>query len=173
MEDQTQKPKTNKYGIIALVIAIFSLFVPNFMLTVVMMAVATLMILGFINDRSKTYSFIALIVLVIILFSEFKDTAKGLSEYTIKYEVTCSDCDISYTNSTGGTDKVDNIIDSWQQEIKFKGDDFVYLSAQNGNTDSEVSVKIYVNNILFKEAKSNGKFSIANVSGKPKNSNSL
>lgn len=170
MENKQRKSKST-YGIIALAIAILSMFVPKIFLTLVLILIAIFMILGFINDRLKIYSLIALIIVGFIIFSMFKESAMGAIDYIVTYEVVCEDCDVSFANETGGTDKIENVRGAWQKKITLSGNDFIYLTAQNSTTERDIIVRVYVNGILFQEEKSSGRFAIANVSGRPKGIN--
>jgi len=97
-----------------------------------------------------------------------QDESKSIPIYEVEYKVDCVGCDISYTNETGGTDILNNIMKPWSKKITVKGDEFLYLSAQNGSTPIRpVTVTIKVNGIQIETETSNGKFAIADVSCYP------
>lgn len=168
METQTNKQNSNVFGIIALAVAIISLFTPRIFLTLVLLALAIFTILGLVKDSSKIFSLIALAIGGFIFYNLFSEAAKSVQSYSIKYEVTCKECEVMYTNETGGHDKVEKVFGSWSQDITAKGDDFLYLNAQNHDCADPITASISVNGKIVKTETSRGEFSIASASCRPK-----
>ncbi len=101
--------------------------------------------------------------------SDGHDAAKSIQTYQVEYKVICVDCDVSYTNETGGTDQLNEVTGPWSKEISAKGDDFIHLRAQNGNLNNlPVTVTIKINGKVVETETSNGRFAIADVYCKPK-----
>lgn len=168
MESQANKQNSNVFGIIALVIAIISLFTPRIFLTLVLLALAIFTILGFVKDNSKIFSFLALGIGGFIFFSLFSDALKSEQSYSITYKVTCKECEVRYTNETGGNDKVELVYGGWSKDITAKGDDFLHLSAQNHDCADPIHASISINGKMVKAETSTGKYSIASTSCRPK-----
>jgi uncharacterized protein (UPF0333 family) len=102
---------------------------------------------------------------------EGNDAAKSTQTYQVEYKVICVGCDVSYTNATGGTDLLDEVTGAWSKIITAQGDDFIHLSAQNGDADLPITVTIKVNGKVLETETSNGRFAIADVSCYPKDVN--
>ena len=169
MSDNNEPKKSSTWGTIALIIGVISLFTPRLFLSIVMMALAIFTVLGLIRDSSKIPSVIALIIGGLIFFSEVKEAKRSIDIYSVKYQVECYKCEVSYINSTGGTNTVEDVKGSWTITLPFKGDDFIKVSGQNQGVDKEITARILVNGRLFKEERSQGDYQIAGVYGNPKN----
>ncbi len=87
--------------------------------------------------------------------------------YTIKYEVTGSASSVSLTieNSDGGTSQFSDKPLPWTYTFTSKFDTWIYCSAQNQGDAGTVTVKLYVNNEVFKQSTSEGAYVIATASG--------
>ena len=168
MGTESKKQKSNTFGIIAVVIGLISLFTPRIFLSMVLIGLAIFTILGLVKDRTKIYSIIALIIGCFILYLLFSEAKKSVESFDVVYRVECSDCDISYTNASGGTDNVKNVNGRWRQSITAKGDDFLHLYAQNNRNSSSVTAEIYVNGFPAKTETSSGEYAIASASCQPK-----
>lgn len=81
----------------------------------------------------------------------------------VVYKVTCSSCDLTYSDSGGNTQQV-SMSSTW--ELKFDADkgQFLYVSAQHNNTGS-VSVSIKCQGKNIDDATSSGEYVIATASG--------
>lgn len=134
-----------------------------------MIALAIFTVLGLIRDGSKIPSVIALAIGGLIFFSELSDAKKSIDIYSVEYQVECYKCEVTYINTTGGTNKVEDVRGSWNMTFQFKGDDFIKVSGQNQGVDKEITARILVNGRLLKEETSQGKYQIAGVYGTPKN----
>jgi hypothetical protein len=134
-----------------------------------MIALAIFTVLGLIRDGSKIPSVIALVIGGLIFFSEVNEAKRSIDIYSVEYQVECYKCEVSYINTTGGTNKVEDVTGSWTMTLQFKGDDFIKVSGQNQGVDEEITARILVNGRLFKEEKSKGNYQIAGVYGTPKN----
>ncbi|AXE16251.1 hypothetical protein DR864_00465 [Runella rosea] len=130
------------------------------------MALAVFALIGLIRDGSKMFSILSIIIGGFLFFLIAKESVDEVSDYSVEYRVDCRECDISYTNSTGGTDKAGGYV-GWSRRITAKGGDFLYINAQNGSEGGSVKASIYVNNILVKSETSSGEFSIASASCRP------
>ncbi|GAB3278313.1 hypothetical protein GCM10027347_52620 [Larkinella harenae] len=169
---QSNNQRSSVFGIIAVVIAIIIFFTPRFLLTIPIIGVVAFSIIGLVRDKNKIFSLLALLIGGIVIFALFSEAMQSNDYYTVEYEVTCLDCDVSYTNDTGGTDKVDKVAAYWSKRVVVRGDEFVMLSAQNNNEDTEVIARISVNGKLLEEESSKGKYVMASVSGRPEEINS-
>lgn len=80
------------------------------------------------------------------------------------YNVTCSSCDLTYSDSGGNTQQV-SMSSTW--ELKFDADkgQFLYVSAQNNNNSGSVSVSIKCRGKTIDDANSSGAYVIATASG--------
>ncbi|GAB4042584.1 hypothetical protein GCM10028810_01950 [Spirosoma litoris] len=148
----------------------------------VLIALAAFIILGFIRDGSKVFSSIALVIGVALLFVIYQnDLAQETREairkeqddalYTVRYETACSDCNVRYTNRSGGTDAEKSVPVRWSRTLQIKGNQFINFSAQNTNYSGKIFVRLYINDKLFKEESSSGEYAIANISCRPKDIN--
>lgn len=81
----------------------------------------------------------------------------------VKYTVDCGSCDLTYTNSSGSTEQR-SMSNSWYYDFTSYPDGFYYISAQNNNASGSVTVRIYFNGKLEKEATSTGAYVIATAS---------
>lgn len=169
MSDNKEPKKSSTWGTIALIIGVISLFTPRLFLSIIMIALAIFTVLGLIRDGSKIPSVIALIIGGLIFFSEVNEAKKSIDIYSVEYQVECYKCEVSYINTTGGTNKVEDVTGSWTMTLQFKGDDFIKVSGQNQGIDKEIVARILVNGRLLKEEKSQGRYEIAGVYGTPKN----
>ncbi len=163
--------KTNVFGIIAAAIGVVAFFTPRLFLTPVLIGLLIFSILGLVKDRHKIYSLFGLGIGALILYVEFKDAANSMKLYEVEYRVECVECDCSYTNITGGTDRVENIRGIWTEKVTVPGDEFVHLSAQNSKVTSSITATIKVNGKLVETETSSGRFAIASVSCNPKDVN--
>lgn len=163
-----QAKRSSTFGIIAIVISIIAFNTPRFLLSMVLIALAAFIIIGFVRDGNKIFSGIATLITFFLFYimyqSEVYEEEKSNATYSVQYVVTCVDCDVTYTNETGGTDEKKKASIRWQQSIEAKGDEFLHLSAQNNGYSSEVTAKIYINGILMADESSTGDYAIASVS---------
>lgn len=84
--------------------------------------------------------------------------------HEVEYRVECVECDCSYTNITGGTDKVKTIRGVWTETITAPGDEFIHLSTQNGKVTSGVTATVNVNGKIVETETSSGRIAIASLS---------
>jgi len=85
--------------------------------------------------------------------------------YSVKYTLSCSSCDITYENSSGGTSQESNVNSTWSYSFTGYDGDFVYLSAQNNNNSGSITVNILVGGSVYKTSTSSGAYVIATASG--------
>ena len=171
MENNQKSKRTNVFGIIAASIGVIAIFTPRIFLTPVLIGLIIFTILGLAKDRHKIYSLLGLAIGALILFFEFKDSADSVKIYSVEYSVECVECDCSYTNVTGGTDNIETIRGTWSKKISAQGDEFLYLSAQNGQVSNSITATIKVNGKIVDTETSNGRFAIASASCNPKDVN--
>lgn len=158
--------KSSTFGIIALIISVFLFFTPRFLLSLGMMALAVFTIIGLIRDGTKVFSVIAMLLGGTIFYFLVNESMSAIEQYEVEYRVFCGECTVNYTNSTGGTDKVEASA-NWSRTITAKGEDFLYLSVQNGQGSTRAKAAIYINGKLLKEEVSSGEYTIASASGRP------
>jgi len=120
------------------------------------------------NQKDKIMKKVLIIIISIALFNACKKDSSTIEDScgTIKYEVSCSPAgfDITYENSSGNTEQQDVSSGSWTKSFNACDGDFVYISAQAGNENASISVKIYFNNNLIEKGSSSGDYVIADAS---------
>jgi len=172
-EEAKQPNKRTVWGIVAIVVAVLTLFAPQLFFVLLAIMVAVFAIVGLIFDGSKTPSVIALVIIGFFFYGfitmENQEQVAKTQVYTIRYKVTCKYCDISYTNETGGTTKVENVEGIWFVDVKSRGDQFLHLSAQNNIYSDEIESQILLGDQIVKSEKSSGNYAIASVSCYPSN----
>jgi len=138
----------------------------------VFIAIAAFVIIGFMRDGNKIFSTIAMLLGGFLFFmlvkQEINEDEQNNGMYSVRYEVDCTHCDVSYTNSSGGTDKESEVKGTWSQTVEIRGDEFVYLSASNEPDSYSAGVRIYVNDKFVDGERSSGQYSSASVSCQPK-----
>jgi membrane protein implicated in regulation of membrane protease activity len=180
--NQPQQKQSSTFGIIAIVISIIAFGTPRFLISMVLIALAAFIIIGFVRDGNKIFSGIALAIGAFLLFMMYQSEVQRAEEdafkeeqenatYTVKYETVCVRCDVRYTNETGGTDEEKNVPVEWSQTVQVKGTEFIHLSAQNDDYTGEVYARIKVNNRIISEESSKGAYAVASVSCQPKDIN--
>jgi len=93
-----------------------------------------------------------------------------LGNHEIEYEITgtATTVDITMNNQDSGTEQHSNVSVPWTKSFSVNvsgGYYFAYISAQNNGSSGSVTVKIYKNGKLFKQATSSGAYAIATASG--------
>ncbi len=98
---------------------------------------------------------------------EPKPEVPGHGEYRVKYVVegTADEVDVTYASVGGGTAQESNVSVPWEYTFKTERGEFLYISAQNCGKSGTVTVKIYVDEHLYKETTSSGAYVIATASG--------
>lgn len=157
------------FGILCLIAAILGWGTPRLLLDFMYLAIFGFGLVGIIRDGHKAWSLAGLAIggwLVWTHASTVVEEERVKNEiYFIKYEVTCRYCDVSYTNDTGGTSEREDIKGSFMQIEMLKGDEYISLSAQNGRSAEDVTVRIYINDVLVGSETSSGRYAIASASG--------
>ena len=173
MITQTTNKKSTLWGIIALVVSIVSLFAPVLFLSLFAIVVVIFAIVGLVWDGNKIPSIVALVLFGLAFWSNIKmdEVQQAAKEklYNVRYKVICESCDISYTNDTGGTNKLEDKKGVWFIDLKIGGDQFIYLSAQNASYSKRVEAQILIDDLVVKSEVSEGGYSIASVSCRPSN----
>ncbi len=87
---------------------------------------------------------------------------------SVVYEITGSAIYASVTlnNGGGGTEQYSKVAIPWSYTEQSFADNFLYVSAQNQGDRGTVTVKIYVDGVLFKTSSSSGAYVIATASGR-------
>lgn len=164
--------RSSTFGIIATVVGLLAYMTPKIFLSIVLIALAAFVIIGFIRDGSKIFSTLGLLLGLGIIYMLFKEASNEQASYTIRYEVSCFSCDVNYTNPSGGSDQDKNGGRYWTKTITAQGDQFLSLSAQNKETALELSAKIYVNDVLVASESATGEYAMASVNCRPADVNS-
>jgi hypothetical protein len=94
-----------------------------------------------------------------------KATDDCCCKYDVQYLLSCSSCDITYENSSGGVSQQGNVGSSWSYSFTGNTGDFVYISAQNQNDYGSITVTIKRGNTVYKTSTSSGAYVIATASG--------
>lgn len=103
------------------------------------------------------------LITVALLTSLFLSCKKD-EDRSVEYVVSCSSCDLTYSNSSEDTEQ-NSMSGSWNYRFTAVKDQFLYISAQNNNSSGNVDVKILVGSNTFKHASSSGAYVIATASG--------
>lgn len=167
MADKEQN--SSVFGILCLVAAIVGWGTPRLLLDFMYLAIFGLGLVGIIRDGQKTWSVIGLAIGVMLLWTHastvIAEERVKKEIYFVRYEVTCRYCDVSYTNETGGTSEREDAQKSFSTFVMVRGEDFVSVSAQNGRTSDDVTVKIFIDDVLVESETSSGRYAIASASG--------
>lgn len=114
---------------------------------------------------------LSLIAFLIYLFSpksntSFDENLKNQKNFQVKYSVegTARAVSITLQNSQGGTEQGDYKL-PFSENFTMQAGSFAYISAQNLGERGSVTVKIFIDEILWKEASSSGAYKIASTSG--------
>jgi len=81
----------------------------------------------------------------------------------VKYEVTCAECSLTYSNSSDNTEQ-GSTTNGWEYGFDAEPGHFLYISAQNKRSSGTVTVKILVNGKVKEESSSSGAYVIATAS---------
>jgi hypothetical protein len=92
--------------------------------------------------------------------------SKSIEIYSVKYQVsgTANSASLTYSNAQGGTEQMEVSI-PWEKTLTVEKGNFLYLSAQNKGEYGSITVKILINNKVWKKSTSSGAFVIADCSG--------
>lgn len=115
---------------------------------------------------------LSLIAFLIYLFSPKSDTSfdenfkNQKKNFQVNYSVegTARAVSITLQNSHGGTEQGDYKL-PFSENLTMQAGSFAYISAQNLGERGSVTVKIFIDGILWKEASSSGAYKIASTSG--------
>jgi hypothetical protein len=91
---------------------------------------------------------IAVIVISSTGFLAFKFTEPEKSTYTIKYEVACKQCEVTYRDENGNSKDITNIKNGWRYQFTGEKGQFIYVSAIGANSEP-VQVKILKDGTIF------------------------
>lgn len=165
---EQQKRNSSVFGILCLVAAVLGWRTPRLLLDFMYMAIFGFGLIGIIRDGRKVWSIAGMVVGGLLVYAH---ASTVISEeqvknkmYLVRYEAACRMCDVSYTNSTGGTDRQESL-PGFSYSVPLRGDDYVNFSAQNSIGDGEVTARLYVNDLLVKTETSSGRYAVASVSG--------
>lgn len=158
------------WGLIALVASVLLLFTPRFLVTPVLIAVFAFAVVGLFRDSSKFPALLSLVPAFFIIYTFFGEALDSSATYRVEYEAYCIGCTVRYSNGSGGTDE-EAVSSSWKQTVSARGDDFLSLSAQNsGENTGTVQVVVRVDGKKLTEKSSSGRFAVAQVHFRPKES---
>jgi hypothetical protein len=79
---------------------------------------------------NKAALFVALIIIAATGFVGFR-VADDTSSLTVKYEVKCNNCTVTYRDNRGNSVEVHEVQDTWTYEFVGKAGQFVYVAASN------------------------------------------
>jgi hypothetical protein len=162
--------KSITFGIIALVLAIFSVSLPKFYITIPIILGLIFSFIGILKDGKKWAAIIALFILVLFGAMDLMDQSKTAEAkektYQITYKVSGASFDVGYNNATGGMDH-EKGRNYWEKKVTLKGTDFAYITGQNTEGSKRVTVNIYIDEVLIKTATSSGEYSIADANCYP------
>lgn len=89
--------------------------------------------------------------------------------YSVEYVITGvfagNNANVTYSNSTGGTEQKNVIFPGSIKYPFFPVGGFMYISAQNQTSSGSISVEIKVNDVHYKSATSTSAYGIATTSG--------
>ncbi len=95
-----------------------------------------------------TMLLIAAIVISSTGFLAFKFTEPEKSTYTIKYEVACKQCEVTYRDENGNSKDITDIKTGWRYQFTGEKGQFIYVSAIGANGEP-VQVKILKDGTTF------------------------
>jgi hypothetical protein len=112
----------------------------------------------------KSIVLLGIVLLTSILFSSCE---KSLFDSDYKYEVTGTSGNYSITiqNVDDNTQQYSNVGNGWWYSWTQSGSRWLYIAAQNNNSEGNVTVKIYRKGKVVAENTSYGGYTIATVSG--------
>ena len=98
---------------------------------------------------------------------DFIPDSTPVSYPTVVYVVSgsASYASVTLNNGEGGTEQYGKVAIPWSYTDPSFADNFLYISAQNQGDRGTVTVKIYVDGVLFKTSSSSGAYVIATASG--------
>ncbi|MGG7661064.1 hypothetical protein [Dyadobacter sp. BHUBP1] len=157
------KGGSSTFGLVAIAICVVSFFTIRLFLSMILVGIAIFAIIGLIRDSSKIWSILALCWAGFLIYSESDRASKDFETYSVKYEVTCGKCSVTYTNATGGNENYKDI-DHFLKTVSLKGDTYASLSAINDyESFGTVTVNIFVNGNLLKTETSTGQMAVASA----------
>jgi hypothetical protein len=167
MSKEASQSSSSTFGIIAVVISIVALFTPRLFLSMIVIGIVIFSIIGLVKDKSKVFSIIALLVCGFIFYLEIQRELSKSELYKVSYLVACVDCQIRYTNESGGEVILENR-NFLDETVELTGDTYVTLSAINSyDRTGDAEVSIYVNGVLLETKKSSGRGASAFISCMP------
>jgi hypothetical protein len=95
-----------------------------------------------------TMLLIAAIVISSTGFMAFKFTEPEKSIYTVKYEVACQECEVTYRDENGNSKDITNIKSGWRYQFTGEKGQFIYVSAIDSK-GNPVKVKILKDGTTF------------------------
>lgn len=162
------KKQSTTFGIIALVISCFLFFTPRLLLSIGLMAWAIFFIISLVRESNKILPIVSLFLAMGILYLLVKEEVNAQSDYQVLYTVECTECDITYTNDSGGTDQLDDFTGgTFNKVVTVKGNSFLTLSAQLGGDGGTATVKASVNDAVIKTETSTGAYKMASIMFRP------
>ncbi len=109
---------------------------------------------------------LAVLVFVVIPLIDTDDSffssakTQKTQEYSIQYRITCKECSVTYTTSSGMEQK-SQVNSGWTYSYKARRYESPYISAQNMKEHGTITVAIWVNGTMVKHSKSEGEYVIA------------
>jgi hypothetical protein len=100
-----------------------------------------------------------------------KKMSQRAEQYTVRYVVICTSCDVRYTNQEGGNDEAKGVISQWEKVLSFRGDAMVRLRAQNRGDSATIITQIYANDVLLATSTAKGAGAVVSTGGKPQQIN--
>lgn len=161
---------SSTFGIISIVVGVLGFFAPKLFISMILMALAIFVILGFIKDGSKGPAVIGMLLGFFIFYLLTQEELNKSKPYNVEYRVQCYQCDVSFTNETGGTDEATEVGDNWSKYITVKGGEYLTLHARSRHGDiADVRAEILVNNVVVESKTSSGKYASVILSCTPAN----
>jgi hypothetical protein len=166
------RKQSNLFGLIALVIAAFTLVVPLFLLSRLLIPGAILAMIGLAKDGNKIFSGAAIVLGLLVFYTKYQHDLGGdeldNQRYKVTYEVDCKDCTVRFINASGDTKVESGVYGRWTKSVQANGNTFVNVTAQPNGNDPNASVRLYVNGTYMDGEHSSGNYVAASASCQPR-----
>ena len=98
-----------------------------------------------------------LILTVAILPFLFSCSPTDVEEtLTIRYTISCQDCDVTYFDSLGNSTKVKNQDHTWSYAWEAQRNQIISVAAKNNLDWGTVEASIYIDDVLYKHSTARG-----------------
>ena len=100
-------------------------------------------------------------------------TANVPAGQSLKYSISCEECDVTYINQDGGLEQKTGVHSDWTYSLTPKSGQIVSIQAQSKKESGSVTVNIVLNGSQYKTATSSGSYVIASANALIANNTAL